>query len=69
MLFTVHCSAFQRAEPGWAMFRHQARKLWAERGTSTPSSWPLLWLDEHMSLGIPLAVAISYRAHIDCASR
>jgi hypothetical protein len=37
-MFTLQRSAFQRAEPGWAMFRHQAGWLRAERGTSTPSS-------------------------------
>src|SRR5919199_5294219 len=52
-MFTLHRSAFQRAEPGWTMLRHMAGRLWAERGTLTPSSWPLLWLDEHTSVGIP----------------
>jgi hypothetical protein len=37
-MFTVQRSAFQRAEPGWAMLRHHAGRLLAERGTSTPSS-------------------------------
>jgi hypothetical protein len=52
-MLTVQRSAFQRAEPGWVMLRHMAGRLRAERGTSTPSSWPLLWLDEHTSVGIP----------------
>jgi hypothetical protein len=52
-MFMVHRSAFQRTDPGWAMLRHQARRLLTERGTSTSSSWPLLWLDEHTSVGLP----------------
>jgi hypothetical protein len=51
-MFAVQRSAFQRAEPGWVIFRHQAGRLWAERGTSTLSSWPLPWLDEHTSVAI-----------------
>ena len=37
-VFMLQRSAFQRAEPGWVILRHKAGRLWAEQGTSTPSS-------------------------------
>ena len=37
-MFTLQRSAFQHAEPGWAMLRHQAARLRAERDTSILSS-------------------------------
>ena len=66
-MFTLQRSAFQRAEPGWAMLRHIARRLGAERGTSTPSSWPLLWLDEHTLVGLPLWPRRSVDGHTSTA--
>jgi hypothetical protein len=53
-MFTVQRSAFQRAEPGWVTLRDMASRPRVERGTSTPSSWPLWRPAQDHTCGVPL---------------